>query len=163
MLLPYTTLVYYGPGAAAMLPGDGVGVGTVQAQPVMTKRTAVSNGGVGTSVTLRPYRGRAFNLVNGGVGTMASQPRKRVRPAMVVSVGGALTQDGVTGAVLEAQVEGTLTLKQTLRILLAHAAGNATGLEGISPVFKSAVDSSKTRIAGTYTSGTRTVSTLDGS
>jgi hypothetical protein len=93
---------------------------------------------------------------------MASQPRKRQRFALSVSIGGALTQDGVTGAVLESKVEGDLTLKQALRILLAHAAGNATGLEGASPVFKS-MDGSKTRIAGSYTSGTRTVTTLDGS
>ncbi len=94
---------------------------------------------------------------------MASQPRKRIRPALSVSIGGALTQDGVTGAVLEAPVEGNLSLKEAIRILLAHAAGNATGLEGASPEFKGAVDTAKTRIAGSYSGGTRTVTTLDGS
>ena len=99
----------------------------------------------------------------GGTGLLTSQARKRVRPALSVAIGGALTQDGVTGAVLEARVEGDLTLKQAMRILLAHAAGNATGLEGTSPEFRVATDSGKTRIAGTYAGGTRTVTTLDGS
>jgi hypothetical protein len=162
MLLSLTTLEYYGPGAASMALGDGAGVGTAMAQPVMTKRTGASIGGVGTVNVMRPYRGRVFRISASGTGAMASQPRKRQRFALSVSIGGALTQDGVTGAVLESKVEGDLTLKQALRILLAHAAGNATGLEGASPVFKS-MDGSKTRIAGSYTSGTRTVTTLDGS
>ena len=161
MLLPYTTLTYYGPGAAAMVAEAGVGA--AQAQPVMSQRAGVGAGGIGAAIALRPYRGRAFAMAAGGAGAMASQPRKRLRPALTVSVGGALTQDGVTGAVLEARVEGELTLKQALRILLAHAAGNATGLEGSAPVFKAATDGSKTRIAGSYTAGTRTVTTLDGS
>jgi hypothetical protein len=161
MLLPYTTLTYYGPGATSM--GDAGGVGeVVTAAATMTKRSAASFAGVGTANTLRPYRGRAFDLVTGGAGAMASQPRKRNRFALSVSIGGALTQDGVTGAVLESKVEGDLTVKQALRILLAHAAGNATGLEGANPAFKS-MDGSKTRIAGTYASGTRNVTTLNGS
>ena len=93
---------------------------------------------------------------------MASQPRKRQRFGMSVSIGGALTQDSVTGAVLESKIEGDVTVKQALRILLAHAAGNATGLEGASPVFK-ALDGVKTRIAGSYAAGNRTVTTVDGS
>ena len=161
MLLPYTTLAYYGPAAAAMV--DTAGAGAVAAQPVMTQRAGASVAGIGTATTLRPYRGRAFGITAGGTGLLTSQARKRVRPALSVAIGGALTQDGVTGAVLEARVEGDLTLKQAMRILLAHAAGNATGLEGTSPEFSAATDSGKTRIAGTYAGGTRTVTTLDGS
>lgn len=161
MLLPYTTLTYYGPGAASMEVRDSAG-GVATAAPVMSKRFGIEAGGTGTATTLRPYRGRAFGINASGAGTMQSQPRKRIRPALSVSIGGSLTQDDVTGAVLESKVEGDLTLKQALRILLSHAAGDATGLEGASPVFKS-LDGSKTRIAGTYASGARTVTTLDGS
>ena len=160
MLLPYTTLTYYGPGATSMGVAGGVGE-AVTASAIMTKRSAAAIVGVGTANVLRPYRGRAFDLVTGGVGAMASQSRKRNRFAMSVSIGGSLTQDDVTGAVLESKVEGNLTLKQALRILLAHAAGDATGLEGATPAFKS-LDGSKTRIAGTYASGTRSVTTVDG-
>lgn len=161
MLLPYTTITYYGPGAAAFAPAGGVGAVELAA-PVMTKRTSLDEGGTGTATVLRPYRGRALDLTTGGTGAMQSQPRKRNRFALSVSIGGQLTQDDVTGAVLESKVEGDLTLKQALRILLSHAAGDATGLEGANPVFKS-LDGSKTRIAGTYASGARTVTTLDGS
>ena len=161
MLLPYTTLTYYGPGAASMHVLDAAGA--VTAQPVMRKRFALNAGGVGVAHVLRPYRGRAFALAAAGAGAMISQPRKRVRFALSVSIGGALTQDGVTGAVLESKIEGDLTLKQALRILLAQAAGNATGLEGATPEFRSAVDPNKVRIAGTYNGGQRTVTALDGS
>jgi hypothetical protein len=160
MLLPYTTLTYYGPGAAAFAPAGGAGAMDAAA-PVMTKRTSIDDGGVGAANVLRPYRGRAFDLDAGGVGAMQSQPRKRNRFSLSVSIGGQLTQDDVTGAVLESKVEGDVTLKQALRILLSHAAGDATGLEGASPVFKS-LDGSKTRIAGSYSSGTRNVTTVDG-
>lgn len=160
MLLPYTTLTYYGPCAAAMVGAAGVGV--VNARPVMSVRAGASIAGIGTATTLRPYRGRAFGIHASGAGSMQSQPRKRIRPALSVSIGGSLTQDDVTGAVLESKVEGDLTLKQALRILLSHAAGDATGLEGPNPVFKS-LDGTKTRIAGMYASGARTVTTLDGS
>jgi hypothetical protein len=162
MLLATNTLLWFGPGAASM--GDASGIGeVVTASAVMTKRSGASFSGVGTANTLRPYRGRAFGITAGGVGSMISQSRKQNRFGLAVSIGGALTQDGVTGAVLESKVEGDLTLKQTLRILLAHAAGNATGLEGANPEFKAATDSAKTRISGTYSSGNRTVTTLDGS
>ncbi len=158
----FANFAVYGPGAASMHVTDAAGR-LEAAQPVMTKRFGASIGGTGTAVTLRPYRGRAFALVNGGTGAVAAQPRKRSRFALSVSIGGALTQDGVTGAVLESKVEGDLTLKQAIRILLAQAAGNATGLDGATPEFRSAVDNGKVRIAGTYTGGTRTVTTLDGS
>lgn len=125
-------LQWYGPGAASMSAADAAGLGTLEAQPIMTKRSAVVIAGVGTANVLRPYRGRAFDLVTGGAGSMASQPRKRNRFALSVSIGGALTQDGVTGAVLESKVEGDLTLKEAIRILLANTAGGSGGSSGLT-------------------------------
>ena len=58
------------------------------------------------------------------------------------------------------QLEGTLTLRDVQRILLAVAAGNATGLEGSTMVFKSQ-DGATDRVAATYSSGARTVTTVD--
>jgi hypothetical protein len=153
-------LQWYGPACAALVGADAVG--TVQAQPVMHQRAGADIAGQGTAHVLRPYRGRALALSAVGAASMQGQPRMNSRFALAVSIGGTLTQDDVTGAVLESKVEGDLTLKQALRILLSHAAGDATGLEGASPAFKS-LDGSKTRIAGTYASGTRNVTTLDGS
>lgn len=40
-----------------------------------------------------------------------------------------------------------------------HTAGNATGLDG-NPAFKS-MDGSKTRVAGTISGGTRTITAVD--
>ena len=58
-------------------------------------------------------------------------------------------------------VEGTLTLRQTLRILLAVAAGNETGGPS-APQFKS-LDGTKTRVGGIAdVNGNRTRNTLDG-
>jgi hypothetical protein len=71
-----------------------------------------------------------------------------------------LSQDDVTGAVLEEVIEGGLTLRQVLRLLLAHSAGNASGLES-NPVFKG-MDGTTTRLAGTVSGGTRTITVRDG-
>ena len=57
-------------------------------------------------------------------------------------------------------VEGTLTVKDVLRILLAVNAGDATGLEGNTMVFRS-VDGATIRVQASYTTGTRDVTTLN--
>lgn len=98
-------------------------------------------------------------LVAGGVGAMVlAAPKMRQRMGMVVRVN-ALSQDDVTGAVLESPVEGDVTLREAMRLVLAYIAGNATGLDG-SPAFRS-LDGQKTRIAGSVSGGTRTVTTVD--
>ena len=58
-------------------------------------------------------------------------------------------------------IESGLTAAEVLRIIASALAGDATGLESGVPVFKS-LDGSKDRITGTYSSGTRSVSALDG-
>lgn len=73
----------------------------------------------------------------------------------------AAVYDILTDASGAPTLEGTLTVGQILRILLAHAAGSATGLDG-SAVFKSQ-DGATNRIVGTISGGTRTITTVDGS
>lgn len=159
MLLPYTTLTYYGPAAAALVADSGVGE-LLEAEPHQLVRAAVTVDGLGDAPLLRPYRMRDAGCSGDGQGVLhAATPSQRVRAGLSVLVSG-LSADDVTGAVLEAPVEGTLTLKQALRLLLAQAAGNATGMDG-NPVFKS-LDGSKTRLAGTISGGARTVTTRDG-
>ncbi len=97
-------------------------------------------------------------LLGQGVITQA-QARGSIRAFARIKVN-ELSQDDVTGAVLEAKIEGNLTLKQALRLLLAVASGDATDLD-TNPAFKSA-DGSKTRVAGTRAGGTRTITTRDG-
>jgi hypothetical protein len=161
MLLPYTTLTYYGEGAAASFPADAIGVLSADIQGLSKAQSTITAQGIVSNAKATRLKNSPATLTGQGLITNAL-PKARARVLSTIKVN-ELSQDDVTGAVLEAKVEGGLSLKQALRILLAHAAGNATGLEGSTPVFKSAVDNTKTRIAGTYTSGTRTVSTLDGS
>lgn len=74
----------------------------------------------------------------------------------------ALSPEGLAAAVWERIIESGFSAEQVLRIVAAQAAGDATGLEGPSAVFKS-LDGTKNRIAGTYSAGTRNVTSLDGS
>lgn len=88
-------------------------------------------------------------------------PKAAARVAALIKVN-ELSQDDVTGAVLEAKVEGSLSLKEAIRLLLAVAAGDASGLEGSNPVFKSQ-DGTKNRIEATYAAGERDITSLDAS
>ena len=156
MLLPYTTLTYYGPGAAAM--GVVSGDGSFQGTPRQSKAISVSVTGVGSAALLRPYRGRQAGMSGAGVGTLYGEPKKSIRSALTVKVND-LTQDDVTSAVLGGIVEGDLTLQGTMRLLLAYIAGDASDLSG-NPQFKS-IDGSVTRLAGTIVDGERTITTRE--
>lgn len=57
-------------------------------------------------------------------------------------------------------IEGTTDHAEAMRLILAAAQGNATGLESGSPAFSS-MDGTKVRIAATYTAGTRTITSRD--
>jgi len=74
----------------------------------------------------------------------------------------ALSPEGLAAAVWERIIESGFSAEQVLRIVAAQAAGDATGLEGPSAVFKS-LDGTKNRIVGTYSAGTRNVTAVDGS
>jgi hypothetical protein len=152
-------LQWYGPACAAMVADPGMGT-LDQATPRQDIRAAVAGLGSGDAPLLRPYRGRYFalNVLASGLLHLAV-PHQRKRAGLEVLVS-ALSQDDVTGAVLESVVEGTLTVRQALRLLLAQAAGNATGLDG-NPQFKS-LDGSKTRVGGTLSGGSRTITVRDG-
>jgi hypothetical protein len=158
-LAPLFALQWYGPACAAMVAPPGVG-NLLEATPVQTVRASVTATGLGSAPLLRPYRMRAAAVSAQGAGDAPLlRPVKRVRAGLRVTVS-ELSQDDVAGAVLESPIEGALTLKQAIRLLLAQAAGNATGLDG-NPAFQS-LDGSKTRLAGTLSGGTRTITTRDG-
>lgn len=57
-------------------------------------------------------------------------------------------------------IESGYTAAQILRLLVASAAGAATGLEGATPRFKS-LDGTKTRIDGVYVAGERSITARD--
>ena len=106
----------------------------------------------------------ATRLVNrpatiAGAGTVAAGPmRGRARIAAPIRVG-AFTQDDVSSGVLNAIVEGGVTVGGALRLLVAHAAGNASGLDGGGTYRFKALDGTTDRVVGTVTSGARTVTT----
>lgn len=146
----------YGPAQSA---GVVVGAGSAVAGIAGTARLNEVTQGAGFIPLAKPTRLRNSPMITSGVGAMVrALPKARARPAMLVKIG-ALSQDDVTGAVLEAPVEGDVTLKQALRLVLAYIAGDATGLDG-NPAFKS-LDGTKDRIAGTIAGGSRTVTTVD--
>ena len=154
----FANLAWNGPASAAMVVEDAVGTLNA-ATPKRTVRTGMDVTGTGTVEVMRPYRCRNAAIDAGGAGTAQMTPKRWVRTGMTVAVN-ALTASDVEGALQNMKIEGGLTFVQAMRAILAVAAGNATGLEGSSPVFK-AQDGTTTRIAATYSSGDRTITTLD--
>jgi hypothetical protein len=159
-LASWANLHFNGPCSAALVGDPGVGAVELM-RPVQTVRAALQAVGTGDAPLLRPYRMRNAGLqAQGTADAPLLRPVKRVRAGLKVLVS-ALSADDVTGAVLEAPIEGSLSLKQVLRLLLAQAAGNATGLDGATVAFRS-LDGAKVRVGGTISSGTRTITTRDG-
>jgi len=76
------------------------------------------------------------------------------------TMGELLNSAGTAADPLLGIVEGTLTLRDVMRLLLAVNAGDATGLEGRTMVFRS-VDGATIRVQASYTTGTRDVTTLN--
>lgn len=72
--------------------------------------------------------------------------------------GAGLTTANVGEAVWAKVIEAGFTAEQVLRLIAAVSAGNATGLESGSPSFEG-LDESTTRVAGTYSTGTRDITT----
>jgi hypothetical protein len=68
-------------------------------------------------------------------------------------------QIGDADAVLSSIIEGTTTLKESMKLLNAFAAGDATGMSS-SGIFKS-LDGTKNRITGTITGDNRTITSRD--
>lgn len=71
-----------------------------------------------------------------------------------------LTNAGIANSVWGKVIEAGYSAEGILRLLAAHAAGSATGLEGADPQFVG-LDGVTTRINGTYSAGTRTIDALD--
>ncbi len=85
----------------------------------------------------------------------------RARAASVIKVN-ELSQDDVTGAVLEALVEPGLTLRQALRLVAAATAGKLSGGGSTTVTIRNAVADSKDRVIATVdSSGNRSAITYD--
>jgi len=101
-----------------------------------------------------------------GLSLLASQGSNIPNNAITVLVfnssvtSNAPTAEQNAAAVLAALIEGGLTLRDVMRITLAVTAGDATGLEGATMVFKS-LDGTKDRVEAAYSAGDRTVTARD--
>jgi hypothetical protein len=84
-------------------------------------------------------------------------PKGRARPTSTVRVN-TLSQDDVTGAVLESLVEPGMTLKQALRIITAALAGKST-VDGDTITFRDVNDTADRITATVIASERTTVST----
>lgn len=73
-----------------------------------------------------------------------------------------LTPTGIATAVWAKIIEAGFSAEDIMRLLTAHAAGDADGLESTTPEFMS-IDGATVRIAATLSAGTRTVTTRDAS
>lgn len=96
-------------------------------------------------------------LALAAVGTMAAIGHM----AGTTEVTDELSPASLAAAVGARIVEAGFTQDQILRLLAAHAAGAATGLEGGNPQFVG-LDGSTVRIDGSYSAGTRTIDALNG-
>lgn len=161
MLLPYTTQIYFGPAAAAIVGGaDASGV-MAEALPKGSLRSAVTVQGVADAPVFRPSRLKHSPMTVNASGTMLqATPKAAGRVAMTVQIG-TLSQDDVTGAVLESQIEPGLTLRQALRLIAAATAGKLAAGSGSTIAIRNVGDS-KTRITATVDgSGNRTAVEYD--
>jgi hypothetical protein len=123
-------------------------------------------GGVPVVRTLGPYQVNVNYTVPvlaqgisvaGGSGPSAEE----IADAVVAALP-SVDLSGIPAAVWSRVIEDGLSAEQIVRILVAVAAGNATGLEGPNPVFNS-LDNSKPRVLAEYLAGARTVTSRDGS
>ena len=159
MLADLYTLQWYGPAAAATWGDDNAGTVSAGIKGFGRHNGTITNAGIVSNADMTSLKNSPATITATGIVNQAL-PKGSTKFACTVKVN-ALSQDDVTGAVLESFVEGDLTLKQAMRLMLARLTGNATGLDGTSIAFKS-LDGTKTRVGGTVISGTRTITTRDG-
>ena len=160
-ILTYFNNMFYGSASAAM----------VDESVATTSLDIKGNATIFESVQielptpyLKPTRLVNSPLIVQGLGEMQeATPKGRGRMALDVRVN-QLTQDDVTGAVLEAKVEGTMTLKSAIRLILSVLAGKTsiTDLgEGEALVKFRDIADTKDRISASMTGSERTNVTLN--
>ncbi len=128
----------------AALTGAGAVASTLTGTGALDADLVVTGTGL-TTANVGPAVWAALAAANDGAGTMGEK----------------LNDAGSGSNPWTEVIEAGYTAAQILRILAAHAAGEATGLEGANPQF-TGLDGSTVRIDGTYSAGTRGINALDG-
>jgi hypothetical protein len=118
-------LEWYGPCmASAVIQAAG----GLTAQPVGDIRPSATVTGAGAITFARPQRMiSAYSTVTGSGSITAAQPRGRIRVRAIIKVN-ELSQDDVTGAVWQAQVEPGKSYQDAILELLAGGGGGGGGL-----------------------------------
>lgn len=145
---------------AAALTGDGDLTATATAIEILLAAASLSGSGdVTAAVGALAGLAAAIEASGGAGGSTASAVGSM--SADITVTGELLTTGNVGAAVWRRAIEAGFTAEEILRILAAHAAGAATGLEGADPQF-TGLDGVTVRIDGTYAAGTRTIDSLNG-
>ena len=149
-------------GLIVQLVADVTGSGTVSAANLQAFLAAVAAlTGSGDLAGTRSALGALLSALSGSGAIDLTPAAIGELDADLVVTGTGLTTANVGAAVWARVIEAGFTAEQVLRILAAVNAGDATGLENGSPSFIG-IDGTTERVAGTYTTGTRTIETLDG-
>jgi len=144
---------------SAALSGSGVAAGTATGLGALI---AALTGSSSLSPTLTGTGAMAADLVVTGTGLTTANVGEAVWSAIASSnnttgtMGEKLNDAGSASNPWTEVIESGYTAAEILKLLAAVAQGDASGLEGSSPVFKS-IDGLTDRITATYSSGTRTV------
>ena len=135
----------------------GIGGATVTANGILDAIASITGTG-GLSAPLGAIAGGQATLSGQG-GVCCSTPRADGFMSADIAPATTVAADVIARAVLDVVIENNLTLADVQKLLLAVAAGDATGLDA-DPVFKSQ-DGTKERITGTLSGGTRTITSID--
>ena len=149
-------LQWYGPASAAAVI-QGTGAVTAQARGY-ARMLATLQGSGSISYARMVNLISAYATLQGTGQITTAQARGLLRMLATIKVN-ELSQDDVTGAVLEAKVDGNYTLKQVLRIIASAVAGKTSNT---GQTFRDLSDT-KDRITGTVSSGDRTAASYDAS
>jgi len=145
MLLPYTTLEYYGPSAASISLDDGIGTGElVSATPHQTNRVALAVTGTGDAPTLRPYRGYVAAMDAQGNSYAIITPHQSMKARLLVSVGAVPSAEDVAQAIWNSQ-SAQYSYPNTMGKSLANASSGGVDYSALADaVWGKALESSLT-------------------
>lgn len=156
--------------AAAAMAGAGNLAGAISALANLTidilgagALSGVPRGVGSASMNIRGYGDLTPEGIRDSVwqANSASYDALGTMGAKLNDAGGGSSPEAIAAAVWAFLIESGFSADEVLRIIAAHAAGSATGLEGANPQFKG-LDGTTTRIDGTYVNGVRTINNLNG-
>lgn len=160
MLLPYTGLIYYGPGCGAM-------VDTAPAETPVMGLSGVGRLAEAVQIVLPTPNLKATRLVNAplavqGEGQVVQAlPKGRARALLTVNIGATPSAFDNAQATLGELVEPGYTLRDTLRLMAAVLLGKVSGADANAPVFRDVNDTKARVSATTDAAGNRLSVSLD--